>query len=175
MIISTIVFIINAITFVLLLAKTRQRRSSEQPYFENCPEWSSGKREVERRARGRHHSDGRRAVCGCRRVIAFYKRTERVVFHRNGGTRRVLQVAAKHIIPSSLQLVLMFIIFSISIHLFFRSETNLKCRQCLAEVAELGHEVVDFDGYIRCEPPNNLLNKFHGTLQWDRKEYVTSE
>lgn len=56
----------------------------------------------------------------------------------------------------------------------FCSETNLKCRQCLVEVAELAHEVVDFDGFIRCETPNNLLNKFHGVLLWNKKEYVLS-
>lgn len=58
---------------------------------------------------------------------------------------------------------------------FFYSETNLKCRQCLVEVAELAHEVVKFDGFIRCETPNNLLNKFHGILQWNNKEYVHIE
>ncbi|XP_015375891.1 PREDICTED: probable phospholipid-transporting ATPase IM, partial [Diuraphis noxia] len=52
------------------------------------------------------------------------------------------------------------------------SETNLKCRQCLAEVADLAHEVTDFDGFIRCETPNNLLNKFHGVLQWNKKELI---
>ncbi|XP_050059932.1 phospholipid-transporting ATPase ID isoform X1 [Aphis gossypii] len=51
-------------------------------------------------------------------------------------------------------------------------ETNLKCRQCLAEVADLAHEVTDFDGFIRCEAPNNLLNKFHGILQWNGKELI---
>ncbi|XP_026804746.1 phospholipid-transporting ATPase ID isoform X3 [Rhopalosiphum maidis] len=51
-------------------------------------------------------------------------------------------------------------------------ETNLKCRQCLAEVADLAHEVTDFDGFIRCEAPNNLLNKFHGVLQWNEKELI---
>ncbi|XP_025199207.1 phospholipid-transporting ATPase ID isoform X2 [Melanaphis sacchari] len=51
-------------------------------------------------------------------------------------------------------------------------ETNLKCRQCLAEVADLAHEVTDFDGFIRCEAPNNLLNKFHGVLQWNDKELI---
>ncbi|XP_050535575.1 phospholipid-transporting ATPase ID isoform X2 [Daktulosphaira vitifoliae] len=51
-------------------------------------------------------------------------------------------------------------------------ETNLKCRQCLAEVAQLGHDVVNFNGLIRCEKPNNLLNKFHGVLQWNDKELI---
>lgn len=46
-------------------------------------------------------------------------------------------------------------------------ETNLKCRQCLPETAELGEEIEamgKFDGEILCEPPNNNLNKFDGTL-----------
>ncbi|VVC36361.1 Hypothetical protein CINCED_3A000306 [Cinara cedri] len=51
-------------------------------------------------------------------------------------------------------------------------ETNLKCRQCLVELAELAHEVVNFDGFIRCETPNNLLNKFHGVLQWNKQELI---
>uniref|UniRef100_A0A2S2QFH4 Phospholipid-transporting ATPase n=1 Tax=Sipha flava TaxID=143950 RepID=A0A2S2QFH4_9HEMI len=51
-------------------------------------------------------------------------------------------------------------------------ETNLKCRQCLAELGDLAHEVVNFDGFIRCETPNNLLNTFHGVLRWNKKELV---
>lgn len=61
-------------------------------------------------------------------------------------------------------------IFFFFLSIFVRSETNLKCRQCLAEVAELAHEVANFDGFIRCETPNNLLNKFHGILKWNNKE-----
>lgn len=48
-------------------------------------------------------------------------------------------------------------------------ETNLKCRQCLPETAEMmdNHELIgQFDGEIVCETPNNLLNKFDGTLTW---------
>ena len=26
-------------------------------------------------------------------------------------------------------------------------------------------------GYIECEPPNNRLNKFIGTLTWNEKKY----
>ena len=26
-------------------------------------------------------------------------------------------------------------------------------------------------GYIECEPPNNRLNKFVGTLTWNEKKY----
>lgn len=52
-------------------------------------------------------------------------------------------------------------------------ETNLKCRQCLAETSEMmdNHELIgQFDGEIICETPNNLLNKFDGTLLWRGKK-----
>jgi phospholipid-translocating ATPase len=42
-------------------------------------------------------------------------------------------------------------------------ETNLKCRQCLPETAEMGQDeakIGRFDGEIVFEPPNNHLNKF---------------
>ncbi|XP_066581093.1 phospholipid-transporting ATPase ID isoform X4 [Prorops nasuta] len=54
-------------------------------------------------------------------------------------------------------------------------ETNLKCRQCLIETAEMmdNHELIgQFDGEIVCETPNNLLNKFDGTLTWKGKKYA---
>ncbi|KAJ8918051.1 hypothetical protein NQ315_011507 [Exocentrus adspersus] len=53
-------------------------------------------------------------------------------------------------------------------------ETNLKCRQCLVETAEMGQDDVligEFDGEIICETPNNLLNKFEGVLIWKGKTY----
>ncbi|XP_014251342.1 phospholipid-transporting ATPase ID [Cimex lectularius] len=53
-------------------------------------------------------------------------------------------------------------------------ETNLKSRQCLQETAAMGQDeeqIADFDGEIICEPPNNLLNKFDGTLTWKEKKY----
>lgn len=53
-------------------------------------------------------------------------------------------------------------------------ETNLKCRQCLPETAEMGHNdllISQFDGEIICETPNNLLNKFEGTLTWKNKQF----
>ncbi|XP_049937376.1 phospholipid-transporting ATPase ID isoform X2 [Schistocerca serialis cubense] len=53
-------------------------------------------------------------------------------------------------------------------------ETNLKCRQCLPETAEMGQDdalIGAFDGEIVCETPNNLLNKFEGTLSWKGKRY----
>ncbi|XP_023317727.1 probable phospholipid-transporting ATPase IM isoform X2 [Trichogramma pretiosum] len=54
-------------------------------------------------------------------------------------------------------------------------ETNLKCRQCLQETAEMmdNHELIgNFDGEIICETPNNLLNKFDGILTWKGKKYI---
>lgn len=53
-------------------------------------------------------------------------------------------------------------------------ETNLKCRQCLVETAEMGQDdqlIGSFDGEIICEQPNNLLNKFEGSLIWKNKQY----
>ena len=53
-------------------------------------------------------------------------------------------------------------------------ETNLKCRQCLMETAEMGQDearIGGFNGEIVCEPPNNHLNKFEGRLTWNGKQY----
>ncbi|KAL1117506.1 hypothetical protein AAG570_003825, partial [Ranatra chinensis] len=53
-------------------------------------------------------------------------------------------------------------------------ETNLKCRQCLVETAAMGQDeskIGAFDGEIICEAPNNLLNKFEGTLIWKGERY----
>jgi len=53
-------------------------------------------------------------------------------------------------------------------------ETNLKCRQCLMETAEMGQDegrIGSFDGEIVCEPPNNHLNKFDGQLSWNSRHY----
>nr|XP_027211910.1 phospholipid-transporting ATPase ID-like [Penaeus vannamei] len=50
--------------------------------------------------------------------------------------------------------------------------TNLKSKQCLPETEEFGQDVGrigSFQGEIRCEPPNNQLNKFDGTLYWDNQ------
>lgn len=72
-----------------LLAKARERRSSEQSNLKNGQKRSCGKREVERRACRRFDFNGRRPVRRCRCVVAVHERTERVVFHRNCRTRRV--------------------------------------------------------------------------------------
>lgn len=53
-------------------------------------------------------------------------------------------------------------------------ETNLKCRQTLTETIELQDDVnalSKFHGEIRCEPPNNNLTKFEGTLLWNGHKY----
>ncbi|XP_069982480.1 probable phospholipid-transporting ATPase IM isoform X3 [Penaeus vannamei] len=53
-------------------------------------------------------------------------------------------------------------------------ETNLKSKQCLPETEEFGQDVGrigSFQGEIRCEPPNNQLNKFDGTLYWDNQAH----
>ncbi|XP_058824499.1 phospholipid-transporting ATPase ID isoform X4 [Topomyia yanbarensis] len=53
-------------------------------------------------------------------------------------------------------------------------ETNLKCKQCLVETAVMGNQedlLWRFNGEIVCEPPNNLLNKFDGTLSWKNQRY----
>ncbi|TNN40075.1 putative phospholipid-transporting ATPase IM [Liparis tanakae] len=46
-------------------------------------------------------------------------------------------------------------------------ETNLKVRQALTVTGDLGEDVeklADFNGEVRCEPPNNRLDRFTGTL-----------
>ncbi|XP_068154379.1 phospholipid-transporting ATPase ID isoform X7 [Drosophila tropicalis] len=54
-------------------------------------------------------------------------------------------------------------------------ETNLKAKQCLTETIELGeqHDALwSFNGEIICERPNNLLNKFEGTLIWKNQRFA---
>lgn len=58
--------------------------------------------------------------------------------------------------------------------MIFPRETNLKCRQCLVETAEMGQDdglISEFDGEIICEQPNNLLNKFEGVLIWKGRSF----
>uniref|UniRef100_UPI00358E7B46 phospholipid-transporting ATPase ID-like n=1 Tax=Myxine glutinosa TaxID=7769 RepID=UPI00358E7B46 len=46
-------------------------------------------------------------------------------------------------------------------------ETNLKVRQALPVTSDMGddvHNLSTFDGQVVCEPPNNRLDKFTGTL-----------
>ncbi|XP_075885168.1 phospholipid-transporting ATPase ID-like [Nelusetta ayraudi] len=49
-------------------------------------------------------------------------------------------------------------------------ETNLKVKQALTVTGEMGHDLerlAAFKGEVRCEPPNNRLDKFQGTLNLD--------
>uniref|UniRef100_A0A8C6WR03 Phospholipid-transporting ATPase n=1 Tax=Neogobius melanostomus TaxID=47308 RepID=A0A8C6WR03_9GOBI len=53
-------------------------------------------------------------------------------------------------------------------------ETNLKFKMGLRVTDERlqgVHELADFDGLIECEEPNNRLDKFIGTMLWNRERY----
>lgn len=55
-------------------------------------------------------------------------------------------------------------------------ETNLKCKQCLVETNEMSDRedlLWKFRGEIICEPPNNLLNKFDGMLNFEWPHLLT--
>ena len=57
---------------------------------------------------------------------------------------------------------------------FCRRETNLKVKQCLDKTNALGEDeksLSQFNGHIICEPPNNNLSKFDGTLTWAGQKY----
>ncbi|XP_054843021.1 phospholipid-transporting ATPase ID-like isoform X3 [Eublepharis macularius] len=54
-------------------------------------------------------------------------------------------------------------------------ETNLKVKQALTVTAEMGedlHTLSSFDGEVRCEAPNNRLDKFVGTLTIKREKFA---
>ncbi|KAG5835133.1 hypothetical protein ANANG_G00268910 [Anguilla anguilla] len=53
-------------------------------------------------------------------------------------------------------------------------ETNLKVKQALTVTGDMGdsiEELAAFDGEVRCEPPNNRLDKFTGTLTHRGEKY----
>jgi len=53
-------------------------------------------------------------------------------------------------------------------------ETNLKVKQCLEATNVLGEDeksLSHFNGHIICEPPNNNLSKFEGTLSYNSQKY----
>ncbi|XP_029289331.1 probable phospholipid-transporting ATPase IM isoform X2 [Cottoperca gobio] len=57
-------------------------------------------------------------------------------------------------------------------------ETNLKVRQALTVTSDLEDitKLMDFDGEVICEPPNNKLDTFIGTLYWrDNKHPLDNE
>uniref|UniRef100_A0A3Q3W7G7 Phospholipid-transporting ATPase n=1 Tax=Mola mola TaxID=94237 RepID=A0A3Q3W7G7_MOLML len=53
-------------------------------------------------------------------------------------------------------------------------ETNMKVRQSVSVTSELGDQnnLASFDGEVVCEPPNNKLDRFCGTLHWRHKRYT---
>uniref|UniRef100_A0A673C8R9 Phospholipid-transporting ATPase n=1 Tax=Sphaeramia orbicularis TaxID=375764 RepID=A0A673C8R9_9TELE len=54
-------------------------------------------------------------------------------------------------------------------------ETNLKVRQALPVTGDLGDDIENFafllSGEVRCEPPNNRLDRFTGTLTYAGQKY----
>ncbi|XP_034026702.1 phospholipid-transporting ATPase ID-like [Thalassophryne amazonica] len=53
-------------------------------------------------------------------------------------------------------------------------ETNLKVRQALPITGDLGDNIeslADFNGEVRCEPPNNRLDRFTGTLTYGGQKF----
>ncbi|XP_035995987.1 phospholipid-transporting ATPase ID isoform X1 [Fundulus heteroclitus] len=53
-------------------------------------------------------------------------------------------------------------------------ETNLKVKQALTSTGEMGDSIEAlsaFEGEVRCEPPNNRLDKFKGTLTVNGQNY----
>ncbi|KAM4634801.1 phospholipid-transporting ATPase ID-like isoform 1-T2 [Polymixia lowei] len=53
-------------------------------------------------------------------------------------------------------------------------ETNLKVKQALTTTGEMGDSIealARFNGEVRCEPPNNRLDKFKGTLTANGQTY----
>ncbi|XP_051999807.1 phospholipid-transporting ATPase ID isoform X2 [Xyrauchen texanus] len=55
-------------------------------------------------------------------------------------------------------------------------ETNMKVRQSLSVTSELGdpNNLAQFNGEVVCEPPNNKLDRFCGTLYWKDCKYPLS-
>ncbi|CAK6954741.1 phospholipid-transporting ATPase ID-like [Scomber scombrus] len=54
-------------------------------------------------------------------------------------------------------------------------ETNLKVKQALTVTGELGDHIdalAGFNGEVRCEPPNNRLDKYKGTLTLNEQMYA---
>uniref|UniRef100_A0A452RGG8 Phospholipid-transporting ATPase n=1 Tax=Ursus americanus TaxID=9643 RepID=A0A452RGG8_URSAM len=55
-------------------------------------------------------------------------------------------------------------------------ETNMKVRQAIPVTSELGDisRLAKFDGEVVCEPPNNKLDRFSGTLYWKESKFPLS-
>ncbi|XP_061676915.1 phospholipid-transporting ATPase ID [Syngnathoides biaculeatus] len=56
-------------------------------------------------------------------------------------------------------------------------ETNTKVRQSVSVTSELGdnNNLAQFNGEVVCEPPNNKLDHFNGTLYWRDKKYTLTK
>ncbi|XP_071484021.1 probable phospholipid-transporting ATPase IM [Diadema antillarum] len=53
-------------------------------------------------------------------------------------------------------------------------ETNLKVRQALPETSKLGEDLdrlSHFNGEIKCEAPNNVLDRFEGAMNWADEKF----
>ncbi|XP_078080641.1 phospholipid-transporting ATPase ID-like isoform X2 [Mustelus asterias] len=53
-------------------------------------------------------------------------------------------------------------------------ETNLKVKQALTVTSDMGEntqDLAEFDGEVKCEAPNNRLDKFRGTLTYKENKY----
>ncbi|XP_078262268.1 putative phospholipid-transporting ATPase IM [Rhinoraja longicauda] len=53
-------------------------------------------------------------------------------------------------------------------------ETNLKVKQALTDTSDMGENtqaLANFDGEVKCEPPNNRLDKFRGMLTYKENTY----
>uniref|UniRef100_A0A452V2G5 Phospholipid-transporting ATPase n=1 Tax=Ursus maritimus TaxID=29073 RepID=A0A452V2G5_URSMA len=65
-----------------------------------------------------------------------------------------------------------------SLPLFWQIEmkTNMKVRQAIPVTSELGDisRLAKFDGEVVCEPPNNKLDRFSGTLYWKESKFPLS-
>lgn len=84
----------------MYVAKACQRRSGEQSHIKDCQKWPCSECEMEGRARGGRDFNGRRAVCGCRRVTAVYERAKWPVFYRNCRIGRVWYIIVIYYKPS---------------------------------------------------------------------------
>uniref|UniRef100_A0A7N8XMC1 Phospholipid-transporting ATPase n=1 Tax=Mastacembelus armatus TaxID=205130 RepID=A0A7N8XMC1_9TELE len=64
---------------------------------------------------------------------------------------------------------------TVSMAKLYATETNLKVKQALTVTGEMGDNIdvlATFKGEVRCEPPNNRLDKFKGVLTVNEQTYA---